>query len=664
MSRILPLAWAAVAMVAAINIAAPAARAANGSWLANPGDNNWIPTSGDTNWSGVGQGVNTFPGAGFGTANTDIATFNVASPTLTVTLPSHLNIAGLTFDTAAGGYTFQTGAFFLTSGGTIQIASTLSAAQTETFSTAINLEGNYTFTDANTTAGTLLLFNGPISLDTGTASSTLTVNGAGNTTINGAISNGGATLGLTMSGTGTLALGSATNSFTGATLVSSGFLQYNVAGSQSTSAITVNAAGTVVAGAGFTNPLAGLAPLISAGSTGTLALGANDSEAFTPGAAIVLGAANGTSVTYSGTITPAAAGYLFGGNSSGTLTVSSAQGGASALTKSGASNTVVLSGANTYTGVTSINAGILNAGIAEVAGTSGPFGKQAANAVNTIVFGGGTLQYSAANNNDYSGRFSTAANQPISIDTTGRNVTFASVLSSAGGTLNKLGGGTLTLAAANTYTGATTLSGGILNAGFAEVAGTSGPLGKSAAANTGNIVFNGGTLQYSAANNNDYSGRFSTAANQAYKIDVNGRSVAFATALTSAGGSLTESSTIAGGALTLSAANTYTGGTTLNSGTLALNFAETAGTSGPLGKSAAANPGNIILGGGTLQYTAANQFDYSGRFSTAASQLYNVDVNGQSVTWATALTSAGGSLTLSSTAAGGTLALSGANTFA
>ena len=43
--------------------------------------------------------------------------------------------------------------------------------------------------------------------------------------------------------------------------------------------------------------------------------------------------------------------------------------------------------------------------------------------------------------------------------------------------------------------------------------------------------------------------------------------------------------------------------------------------------------GAIVLNGGYLQYSASNQYDYSGRFSTAANQQYNVDTNGLSVSW-------------------------------
>ncbi len=115
--------------------------------------------------------------------------------------------------------------------------------------------------------------------------------------------------------------------------------------------------------------------------------------------------------------------------------------------------------------------------------------------------------------------------------------------------------------------------------------------------------------------------------------------------------------------LTLSGANTYTGTNTLNAGIVNLGIAENVGVSGPLGKSAAVHANNIVLGGATLQYTTSNQFDYSGRFSTANGQKYNIDINGQSVSFNTSLSSSSGALTLTSTAGGGTLTLGAANTF-
>lgn len=120
----------------------------------------------------------------------------------------------------------------------------------------------------------------------------------------------------------------------------------------------------------------------------------------------------------------------------------------------------------------------------------------------------------------------------------------------------KLGGGTMRLEGANTYTGDTVLAGGTLSLGHASALGM-----------TGKVIFNGGTLQFTPANSNDCSGRFSTAANQSFRFDTNGRSVNFGTVIASTGGSLVKSGE---GSLKLSAFNTYTGTTTVDKGTLEL----------------------------------------------------------------------------------------------
>jgi len=87
----------------------------------------------------------------------------------------------------------------------------------------------------------------------------------------------------------------------------------------------------------------------------------------------------------------------------------------------------------------------------------------------------------------------------------------------------------------------------------------------------------------------------------------------------------------------------------LNAGTLVLGHANAIGSAG-----------TISFGGGTLRSSASNSTDYSARFSNAASQQYAVDTNGQSVTFAAALSSAGGSFTK---LGAGTLTLSGANAY-
>jgi autotransporter-associated beta strand protein len=119
--------------------------------------------------------------------------------------------------------------------------------------------------------------------------------------------------------------------------------------------------------------------------------------------------------------------------------------------------TFTLSGQSTYTGSTVLAGGELVLNGAETVGISGPLGHGG-----PISFTGGTLGFGLNNAYDYSSRFSTAAGQAYNFDTGGQNVTFASGLTSSGGTLTKLGAGTLTLAGPGGYTGTTTVSAGKL----------------------------------------------------------------------------------------------------------------------------------------------------------------------------------------------------------
>jgi autotransporter-associated beta strand protein len=138
--------------------------------------------------------------------------------------------------------------------------------------------------------------------------------------------------------------------------------------------------------------------------------------------------------------------------------------GNAGIAKYGA-GTMKLTGANTYTGSTSLAGGTLGAGSAGALGSGG-----------TISFNGGTLQYTGSNTTDYSGRFSTAAGQNFSIDTNGNSVTFASALTSSGGSLTKLGSGSLVLTANNTLSGTSTISQGTLQVGNGAAAvNISGP---------------------------------------------------------------------------------------------------------------------------------------------------------------------------------------------
>jgi autotransporter-associated beta strand protein len=238
-----------------------------------------------------------------------------------------------------------------------------------------------------------------------------------------------------------------------------------------------------------------------------------------------------------------------------------------------------------------------------------------------------------------------------------RTLTINSVITGTGGlTLEgDNGSSNIILAGANTYTGVTNMYVGgnvkltnslafqnttvnfVSGNGMGLIFGNGGTTGQTA------YTFGGlsGSQNLNLNNNNTSVGAV------ALTVGGNGDSTTYSGVLSStvAGGSLIKTGT---GTLTLSGTNTYGGGTTLNDGAIQINNASALGSSG-----------TISFGGGTLKYGTVTT-DLSARFSTAASQAYKVDTNGNNVTWATALTSSGGSLVKSGA---GTLTTSGANTF-
>ncbi|MDA9116452.1 hypothetical protein N9K66_07965, partial [Planktomarina temperata] len=118
---------------------------------------------------------------------------------------------------------------------------------------------------------------------------------------------------------------------------------------------------------------------------------------------------------------------------------------------------------------------------------------------------------------------------------------------------------TLTLSGNNTFSGGTVLNSGSLNLGSPGALST-----------VGTVIFNGGVLQYSPSNQTDYSGRFSTASNQVYKIDTNSEDVTFSAPLNSAGTLLEK---IGEGKLIFSDLSRFTAGgftTTISGGDLVL----------------------------------------------------------------------------------------------
>ncbi|HEV2502817.1 MAG TPA: autotransporter outer membrane beta-barrel domain-containing protein [Mesorhizobium sp.] len=270
---------------------------------------------------------------------------------------------------------------------------------------------------------------------------------------------------------------------------------------------------------------------------------ASDGYVIQGGTLTLVGAPSSTIRVGDGTA--AGAGY--------TATINSVLDGATQLVKSDL-GTLVLNGANTYTGGTAINGGTVQAS------SDGNLGA----ASGGLSFNGGTLRLGAS--------FDVGTARAVTLNAAGGTVDtqgFQSTISQAitgAGALTKTGPGTLTLTGASSYAGGTTISAGTLQLGDG---GTSGSI-------TGNVANNG----ILAFNRSDVA--------------------AFAGVI-SGTGAVQQNGT---GTTVLTAANSYTGGTTINAGTLQLG---NGGSSGSIA-------GNVT-NNGTLAFDRADGFTFGGLIS-------------------------------------------------
>ncbi len=316
-------------------------------------------------------------------------------------------------------------------------------------------------------------------------------------------------------------------------------------------------------------------------------------------------------------------------------------GGPYALTKAGA-GLMLLSGANTYGGGTTVSAGILQVGSTSALGSATAPLAVNAGLVDLHGFSAtlGGLSGTGGTIDDLSATAST-----LTVGNGSASGTYSGTIQSTSGavTLVKLGSGTQALAGTGTYSGGTQINAGILNFGPSAV-----PYSVP-----GSITFNGGTLQYAAGNTADVSGGIAPiASGQAAVIDTGTNSVAFASSLSGSGG-LTKAGA---GTLALNASNSFTGPTMVNAGTLNVGHAAalqssdvTVNGGGVLGLSVGTGTLGSLAGGGNVNLNNG---------------LLTVGVNNTSTIYTGTISSAPGSTTSGLIKAGnGTMTLYGNSTY-
>ncbi len=268
--------------------------------------------------------------------------------------------------------------------------------------------------------------------------------------------------------------------------------------------------------------------------------------------------------------------------------------GASQLVKTDG-GTLVLTGANSYTGGTRIEGGVISVANDSFLGVGG-----------AITLDGGTLRMTGANSVNQHSYILGANGGAIDVANAATSNGIGDAMTGTGG-FTKLGAGSLALSGENTYTGGTTIAAGTLQIG--GLSGTTGSL-------VGDIV-NNAELVFNRSNAYTYGGSITGTGN----LRVAGTSVTTLTGNSNYGGSTVVNGTggelrIAGGANVISG-----GGTQLGRSTLSIDGANSLFSTASFGGNNIAFAGSVIVNvtnGGTLRVRAGN-FDL--RAATATTQL-------------------------------------------
>ncbi|HAU8517578.1 TPA: AIDA autotransporter-like protein ShdA, partial [Salmonella enterica subsp. enterica serovar Agona] len=418
---------------------------------------------------------------------------------------------------------------------------------------------------------------------------------------------------LTKTGAGTLIL-NAENTYTGSTTISEGTLIATNVEALGTGNVTDNATLEMNTGGDFDNAISGSGQVVKSGDETLTLSGANS---YTGGTTISGGTLVASNVEALGTgdITDNATLELnAGGDFANNI------GGTGSVVKSG-DETLTLSGANSYTGGTTISGGTLVASNVEALGTGdvtdnatlelntgGDFDNAISGSGQVVKSGDKTLTLSGINsytggttisggtlvasNVDALGSGDVTDNATLELNTGGD---FDNAIGGTGSVV-KSGDKTLTLSGANSYTGGTTISGGTLVASNVEALGS------------GDVTDNA-TLELNTGGD--------------FANNIGGT------------GSVVKSGDKT---LTLSGTNSYTGGTTISGGTLVANNVEALGTgdvtnnatlelnTGGDFDNAISGSGQVVKSGDkTLTLSGANS--YSGATTISGGTLIATHVN-------------------------------------
>jgi autotransporter-associated beta strand protein len=302
-----------------------------------------------------------------------------------------------------------------------------------------------------------------------------------------------------------------------------------------------------------------------------------------------------------------------------TNTISSILAGSAGIVKSGSGSlTLSPSGSNTFTGGLTIRSGTVTTGTLGLGANAVLLGDTSGSASATLLHIGGdatipnaltvqsgssgvnTVSQIVTGSSNYTGNWTLDGNLTFSRDATGTTLKTTGVVSGNGSvTLSGTSNGTIGFGGANTYTGGTTISPGVIVVPTSDSTGPAGnPTSGSFGAGTAPVVLNGGQLRSStggprsvgnvvtiAANTTfatisgeqtlTFTGPATLNASRTLTVDVGstvaGRSVTFAGAIGDGGSGFGLTKAGAGnGTLVLSGANTFSGSTAVTGGILSL----------------------------------------------------------------------------------------------